>query len=231
MVSRESAGWPIRVVAEMSSRLVVTGSGIQLDALLMAAVARRDDLPPLTTARQAIEAPPIDIPIALSDCGRYYLCSSSMFAVSERETRRTLRRFPLAEAIDFGGSSIRTIKTGSGPCKGFMIPSEAVHVRELTWVAVGDPEAIASLLSLVTRLGRRRAVGEGLVRRWRVERVRDEERWPGWPVLSPDGAPLRPLPLDVPGLSPDAPRRFGRTRPPYWLLAGEEEIAAPSVVT
>jgi hypothetical protein len=60
---------PLHIVAEMESRLILPPEGIHLDALLMAAVARRDDAPPLYTQADAVHAQPLDIPIALSACG------------------------------------------------------------------------------------------------------------------------------------------------------------------
>jgi CRISPR type IV-associated protein Csf3 len=213
---------PLRVTAEMASRTLAPSEGLHLDGLLMAAVCKRDGIPPLTSQADALAAPPIEIPIALSNCGRYYLTSSSIGDTLARELRYLNKRFPMAEAVVLGDSKLKRVATGSGPCKAFRIPVEAQHVPQFTWYAVGDPGQVRELLTLITRLGRRRVVGEGLVREWRVEEC---ETWPGFPVLK-DGRPLRPLPIDADGLV-DYSIRFGRLSPPYWLRVGEEEVACP----
>lgn len=213
---------PLRVTAEMVSRVVLSADGLHLDALLMAAVARRDDLPPLMTQAEALSAAPLEIPVARSTCGRYYLASAAIGAPVAREGRYVQRRFPLHEAIAMG--DVKRIATNAGPCKAFRIPVETQHIPTLTWYAVGEPEEIRALLSLVSRLGRRRAVGEGLVRAWRVEPC---ESWgDGFPVLNVEGRPLRHLPLDVAGIGEHGVR-VGRCAPPYWLRVGEAEVACP----
>jgi CRISPR type IV-associated protein Csf3 len=215
---------PLHIVAEMETRLILPPEGIHLDALLMAAVARRDDAPPLYTQADAVEAQPLDIPIALSACGRYYLATTSIQHVSEREHRWLNRRFPLQEAIALGGPKVRRIQQSEGACKAYRIPVETAHVAELHWYAVGDADGVRRLLDLVSRLGRRRAVGEGTVLRWRV--VELDEVWDGFPTLSADGAAMRHLPLDVEGLR-DYAVRIGCVRPPYWARAREQEVACP----
>lgn len=217
---------PLRIEARMLSRTIVSDDGMHLDSLLMAATARRDGMPALLTQQDAINAPPIEIPIALSPCGRFYLASSAMGDVVARENRYINRRFPLSESISMGDASVKRIQLSAGACKGFRVPSEASHVSTWTWYAVGDAERVRELLVLVTRLGKRRAVGEGLVREWVVEEV--EPIGDGFPVLTDDGAPLRNLPLDVPGLSGDFVTRIGRLRPPYWLRHDEYEVACIS---
>ena len=216
---------PLRIVAEMETRLVLPPEGIHLDALLMAAVAKRDDAPPLATMADARDAVPLEIPIATSECGRYYLCTTSIARVDAREHRWTNRRFPLAEAIALGGPTVKRLQLSAGPAKGYRIPVETTHARTLTWYAIGEEFLTYKLLHrFVARLGKRRAVGEGTVLSWDVSAL--DETWPGFPVLSADGVPMRHLPMDVPGIGAHT-ERMGRVRPPYWARVGEEMVAAP----
>ena len=129
---------PIRIIADMMSRTVVSDDGLHLDSLLMAAVAKRDGLPPLLSQRQAIDAEPLQIPIALSPCGRYYLATSALGYVEARENRYINRRFPLHESIALGDESFKRVMLSSGACKGFRVPVESSHVDRWTWYAVGD---------------------------------------------------------------------------------------------
>lgn len=211
---------PLVIVAEMVSR-VVMADPVHLDGLLMAAVAKRDNLPPLTTQAEALAAPRPKIPLALSSCGRYFLASAAQGETAARELRYVQRRFPLSEAISMGGASLKRVATNAGPCKAFRIPVETQHIPTLTWYAMGEPEEVRELLEFVTRVGKRRAVGEGLVASWHV--MDGVETWPGFPVMK-DGRPLRHLPLDTDGLV-EFSMRIGRYAPPYWCRPGEEEIA------
>lgn len=215
---------PLRIVADMETRLVLPAEGIHLDALLMSAVARRDNLPPLTTMADARDCAPPPIPIALSACERYYLCTTSIAHVEGREHRWVNRRFPLAEAVALGGPTVKRLQLSAGAAKGYRIPVEATHARCLTWYAIGDLWGVRELLSLVTRLGRRRAVGEGTITAWRIDAL--DETWPGFPTHAADGAPMRNLPVDAVTSGPHV-LRVGRVRPPYWSRSGEEMVAAP----
>lgn len=217
---------PLRVVAALVTRLLMPQEGyFHLDAIVMAAQARALGLPPLLTMREAAEAPELPIPIAKSECGRYYLASANeRVEPVARETRWVNRRFPTQEAIAFGGDKIARIETNAGLSKAFRIPAETQHIERLTWWCIGEPGELRALLSLVSRLGKRRVAGEGLVREWSVEPC---ERWDdGFPVLR-DGLPTRHLPLDAHGLGDGYEMREGRLRPPYWCRLGEEWVACP----
>ena len=93
----------------------------------------------------------------------------------------------------------------------------------MTWFALGDRNGVEALLTWVHYLGKKRSVGLGKVLAWHVV---DVEPWPGFPVLR-DGAPLRALPLDWPGLG-EHRRDFRVLAPPYWERWREEECAVPA---
>jgi CRISPR type IV-associated protein Csf3 len=215
----------LRVEADLVSRLVLPVERvIHLDALLMAAYARREGLPMLADQGAVERAEPLPIPIDRSACGRYFLASASLGAPVAREVRYVQRRFPLSEAIVMGGAALKRVATNAGACKAFRVPVETAHVPTLAWYALGDLDGVRELLGWVTRLGRRRAVGEGEVRAWRV--VEERETWAGFPVMSADGRPLRYLPIDTVGLGDHEPR-LARLMPPYWGRVGEEPVACP----
>lgn len=214
---------PLRVTARLWGRLMLPHEGVlYLDALLMAARARLDCMPPITDESQIVEIP---IPVAKSSCGRYYLASASIARVVERETRHVNKRFPTAEWQQLGGQKANRVQLSAGPSKHFRTPTEAhrLEADELVWYCVGDADQIRELLASITALGRLRGHGEGEVREWRVEPC---ETWHGFPVLAVDGAALRTLPLDTEGLRAHY-RRQGNLLPPYWRRSTETEVAAP----
>lgn len=212
---------PLRITARLDGA-VALHHAIHFDALLMAAVALRDNLPPALTAD---ELQPIEIPVQRSECWRYYLASVGVCEAEAHELKYVNRRFPLEQVQWMGDRKIKTINLTAGPQKMFRIPLEIAHMRNDTvqFFCVGERTAIERLLLLVTHLGKRRAVGLGRVVRWVVEPC---EPWPGFPVLSADGEPMRNLPEDTPGVTL-ADVRWDRLEPPYWLTHGRVRCVAP----
>lgn len=203
---------PLHVAAFLEGQIVLPSGALALDALLMAAVAIRDNLPPVTVAAaEHGSLPVLEIPVARSACGRIYLASFATPRFDDHEIRYRNRRFPVVEALNLSG--IKRVDTNAGPEKSYRIPRTASHVEgdRLDWWCVGDADGVRQLLALVQRVGRDRNVGRGRVREWIVEEC---EPWDGFPVVR-DGAPTRPLPIDWPGVTDGAPG-LAVLSPPYW---------------
>ena len=193
-----------------------------LDGLLAWAVATRDGLPPPLTAAEATR---VEIPIAVEPGGRFHLCSQGFAEVEAEELRYTNKRPPIAEYQALADPKMKRVDIGAGANKGYRIPRPVQYLADdlITWWAVGDADAVRPLLDVVTHIGKRRAVGWGRVVEWRVSVC---DPWPGFPVLR-DGQPLRPLPLDWPGLAADASSAFKTLTFPYWDHSREELVACP----
>lgn len=212
---------PLRVTARIDGPLHLGAGYIHLDALLAERVWMLSGDPPAATPEEIVR---YEVPLQYEPERRFHLASASIGGYERMERRHVVRRFPIAQAQALGGMD--RIATGSGPHRDYRFPLETGHVRAdaLAWYAIGDEAEVRKLLGWVTHLGRRRAVGLGRVAQWRVEPC---EPWEGFPVLGPDGAALRNLPLDWPGLGAHA-RRYGRITYPYHHLGGpEREVAAP----
>lgn len=211
---------PLQVRCKLrGSADIVTRSGaIHLDGLLAAAVARRDRLPPILDLDDLV---PIEIPVQRESGGRFHLCSMLMGSIERTRLRFVQRQFPVHKAGKM--SEMKSVHLGSGAQKNFRIPTEAQRIQddEMRGWLIGDPDEVSTLLQLVTHVGKHRARGSGRVQDWTVESV--DETWEGFPVLA-DGLPLRPLPLDYPGLSDDAPREHARLTYPYWLPDLQEVV-------
>jgi CRISPR type IV-associated protein Csf3 len=211
---------PLHIVCQLVTGAVLPSEGcLHLDGLIAAAWCMRQDI----TATSAAELIDVEIPVQRSACGRYHLASALLYQSEQRELRYTNKRFPTDHALAFGDAKLKRVSMSSGVQKAFRIPSERTHLvhdRLEAW-CIGEREAITDLLGVVTRVGRRRSAGEGLVRAWTIEEC---EPWgPGFPVVR-DGAPLRNLPADD---SLAGGRRYGRLTYPYWLRTDEQEIACP----
>lgn len=216
----EGPGEPLQVIAELAGAVAIPWGPIALDGLLAWA----------TCARLGMAAPvdrivTVGIPVALEPDGRFHLASFSIGEVEQYEQRWVNRRFPVPEAQAFAVASFRRINISAGAQKSYRIPLETCHLQgdQMTWFAQGDRARVAKLLDVVTHLGKRRGAGHGKVRRWSVAPC---EAWPGFPVVR-DGAPLRPLPADWPGLREGTDRRHCRLTFPYWLASGRVECTVP----
>lgn len=195
---------------------------IHFDALLAAAVARRDGL---ISPAHGGELVHIEVPIERAPCGRYYLASVGCCSVEAYEARYVNRRHPVEELAWIGDGRTKRVNLGAGPQKIYRIPMSTMHLRgdQITWWCQGDMGKLMELLQLVTGIGKKRAVGLGAVREWTVEPC---DAWPGFPVLSERGLALRNLPIDTEGLCVGA-MDVQRLDPPYWVFADRVECAIP----
>lgn len=214
---------PLRITAVLRGQIALPTGPMSIDGLLAWAVCAREGIPPMMRFEEAAD---VQIPVVRAPGGRFHLASFSLGIWERFSTQWTNRRFPLHEAECLGAPSVRRVLISGGPCKTYRIPREVGHLigDRLTWYVLGDRGPIEELLDVPGHLGKRRAVGLGPVLRWYVEPC---ETWEGFPVVSPDGAALRPLPLDWPGLvNPLAAMKTLSF--PYADKTREEAVAAPA---
>lgn len=211
---------PLRVEARLLGGICLPNGPLALDALLTWVEAQRRELPPPASAGDCT-----DLPIPLAQERGIWLASFGVCELEESERDWTNRRFPLPEAQDLGGPKLKRVMLSAGPSKSYRLPRERMHLVDdrIAWWALGEADAVRSMLAEVNYLGKRRGVGLGKVRQWTVESCGS---WEGFPVLR-DGAPLRSLPLDWPGVSSDAERAYAVLRPPYWDNARRVEAYVP----
>lgn len=210
---------PLQITATMVSPVAVPLFPVALDGLLAAVICERQGLIAGVGEFQHIE-----VPVKRSECGRYHLAS-----VAHYESRASVhgyvnKRAPVVEYMHLGNDKIKSVNTGTGRNKAFRIPQPRTLVDCMRWWCIGDRGKIEPLLALVTHLGKKRSVGHGKVTRWDVERATE---WPGFPVLRPDGTPLRNLPMDTPGLGPSTAVGWGPLSFPYWDQTAAVEVAQP----
>lgn len=190
---------PLRVSCRITSPICLPERRLALDGLLAWAVVVATEQPFALTPR---ECAPVEIPVAREPAGRFHLASFAEFAVARHGRSWTNRKFPLNEAQEMGDPvTMRRILVTGGTTKSFRIPRETMTIEgPILWYCVGNRALIEGLLPLVSYLGKKRNTGLGRVESgsWRVEPATPWEGG-GFPVVR-DGAPLRTLPLDWPGL-------------------------------
>lgn len=199
---------PLRIVAHLDGPVV---SVPMLDGILAATVALVERLPPAMAGDVYTE---VEIPLMREPGGRFHLCSAPVYREEQYETRHRSRRFPMLEAQMLAAPALRRVNIQNGATKSFRVPYQQAHLVEdrALWYATGDRARVEEMLAITSHLGRQRGVGKGRVVRWQVEPV--DEPWPGFPLVL-DGHPLRPLPLDWPGVTV-ATRRLSPLTYPYW---------------
>lgn len=220
------AGKPLRVTARLAEGIVLRAP-IMLDGLLAWAVsAEHRLLPPVSGQR----GPTIEIPIEREPGGRFHLCSQGLHEVEASELRHKNRRAPVMEMARLGSSKISRVQISVGANKSYRVPYALEHLRdnEITWYCIGDPDRVMSLLRHVHYLGRHRGAGKGRLdlhgEPWRVEEC---EPWgDGFPVVDVEGQPMRPLPVDYPGLGAVSTALRTLTYP-YYDMTRHEFCAVP----
>jgi hypothetical protein len=203
---------PLTILARLTGPIMLPGGPLAIDGLLAYWVAVRDRLLPATSAAEAVD---IEIPVAREPGGRFHLASFSIGQVEAVEGDHLNKRFPVDRWQSLGQPGMRALRLSAGPAKSYRIPAELYHLRndELRWFVVGNQQEIRDLLGMCGHLGKKRSTGNGRVREWVVAPC---DPWgPDFPVAL-GGQPLRPLPLDWPGVSPDANVAHRTLTYPYW---------------
>jgi hypothetical protein len=210
---------PLQIIATLTSPLAVPLFPINLDGLLASMVCERQGF-----IAGVGEWQDVDVPLQRSACGRYYLASVGHYESAVAILGYTQKRSPISEFGWFGEAKIKSVLVSGGINKACRIPQPRAVVDTMRWWCIGDRTAVAELIALVTHLGKKRSVGHGRVARWGVKPC---EPWPGFPVLRPDGTPMRNLPVDTEGLGPTTAIGWGPLTYPYWDQTRSIEVAQP----
>lgn len=218
---------PLRVTATLETGQVATIDGhLPLDSILAYAwIARhRPELLWVNragtlgaTGAEPLFQPPLPLE-RREECGEWFWASSSaQYRRLAEDTTYWHKRFDALAAaryVDFRRGRGR-ISTSSGPYKAHRTPLVYIVTPELTWYAMGEREAVASLLSGIVAIGKKRGSGYGQVVDWVVE---------DWPedlsCRDGRGRPMRSVPCQ------DGPYLAG-VRPPSWHPANHVPCDRP----
>lgn len=155
-----------------------------------------------------------DIARDFQDQPWWWACSSAeLVDVAARETHYWNKRFDTREA-DLLSEQTKTVVIENGRYKAYHQPLPTVVCRAVRWHAVGDSTALATLLSEIGYLGKKRAYGEGAVARWEVTPAEtDHSLW------TAEGRLARPVPVEsIPATWAETPvSQFIAYRAPQYL--------------
>ena len=142
----------------------------------------------------------------------YYAASFAQYEAKGEYIQRWHKRFrdEYSQMIDFQGRRGKVI-IGQGQYKAYQMPLISYLIDEMWWYVVGEKERIEYLLSRISYLGKKRAQGQGLVMKWKVEEIPED-----WSEIKDDrwtrAVPCKFLEDIRPGMN----FTYRSYRPPYW---------------
>lgn len=123
--------------------------------------------------------------------------------------------FFASDKIDFLNSDKGIIDSKAGKFKAYRVPQiiRTLKDNKITFFAVGKKNKIISLLQYMMALGKKPAVGFGIVKKWEVK-VIDAD----YTTEHPEFGLMCPIPVeeDVEKKYTDYPITMFATKPPYW---------------
>lgn len=123
----------------------------------------------------------------------------------------------------------------SSAYRDVMMPAPVTLTPHLKWYGVGDIDAIYNLVKRIRSVGKRRAKGEGIVLKWEIEEIHNQDPW----EIAHTGLEkqiLRPIPIECADqLGLQYKLEWFCIRPPSWnpnrirelAVAQEEEMYIP----
>lgn len=218
---------PLRIIATLADgRVAGNDPWFPLDALL-AASWLKINVPeligtPITDFNNVIEA---DLPLKKLGDGDdwYWACSFNRGVKLGEYIKYYHKRFD-DQLEQYLTPHAKKIDVQRGKFKAGRIPLTVMLFDRLIWYAVGDADAIRTLCSRVTHIGKKPSQGFGVVAEWQVE------PWPeDWSIIDSAGNLTRAIPTAQPGTPPSGRIEHCPIRPPYWLVTRRRLCYIPEV--
>ncbi|MFE5339753.1 hypothetical protein ACFQ80_06010 [Isoptericola sp. NPDC056578] len=236
---------PMRVQAHMAAGVGQAAPwGIALDGLLASQLWERQKAEARAAGREytrALEndAPPdLDLPLARCEPedGPWHwaaTCAHPDRVADRPDVHTWTGQVDERELEQVAPSLPKVISGRQGRYRARRMPLLVTACGTLTWHAVGDPDAVADLLSDERSIGKKRTSGEGHVLRWDVEPAPDLDVLTA-AHLHPDGTLGRPTPdhcrRQIVG-APDTSVGRAGIRPPYMHPARQHELHLPALLS
>ena len=158
----------------------------------------------------------------------YWQVSSPCYCIVSEYTDRYRKRWQpgIDSPPPVWGKRKAKWSTSEGAEKNYDLPLYCRNTPAISWYAVGDEGAIASLLQTCTHIQKKRSYGNGQVSQWDVEPIKDD--WHLWR----DNKLMRPMPYRLlysdPRILQSEPVMMNwGWRPPAWLPSNKEVCVMP----
>lgn len=199
----------LRITAHLRTP-IASRQPVQLDAILLHA---HPDLEGKAASRstppEALSEPSISVHRIRFAGTRVFLCSGWRLPP---EAKRGVEHIVKRKAPEDLDVLERSWNPALGPGKNRCVPVPLTLTPSVSWLAVGKRQGVKRLLRYARHVGGLRAHGYGIVSRWEIEDLRDED--PLAALLTVDGHAARHLPASWVVGSP--PSDSGAWLPPYW---------------
>lgn len=235
---------PMQVRAHLASGIAQAAPwGIALDGLLASELwadrksATRDAGHPTPGLLEV--ADPEDLPLPLARCttpdGLWHWAATCAHPEQRPdhvppEVRYWIGRTDPRPLEQLATALPATVSDRQGRYRARRMPLLVTTCRSLVWRAVGDPDAVLTILQGVTAIGKKRSQGEGHVLGWEVAQSLRLDRWEA-AHLHPDGTLGRPTPSSclTSRSVPDGGVGTAGLRPPYMHPARQHRLHLPAL--
>lgn len=146
--------------------------------------------------------------------GNRWAASRGVYRQTAQEIEHWNKRpnFFSADKADFLANQSGQISSSVGQYRAYRMPQVIRHIADgvITFYAVGHAEEVQSLLNAIPGIGKKNAMGWGVVDRWEVMEC-DED----YTTYHPEYGLMRPMPVEE--IDTDGyPIMEYAVRPPYW---------------
>lgn len=149
------------------------------------------------------------------DTGNRYFASRAIYTQLRVEVEHWNKRpnFFSADAARHLENQAGIISTSVGLNRAYRMPQVIRYIKDglLTFYAVGHADKVQELLDSIPAVGKKAAMGWGIVRKWTVQECAED-----YSTFHPDHGLMRPMPVEeMPELTGYPIMPYG-VRPPYW---------------
>lgn len=208
---------PIKVTAYLEDGRINSADGIiMLDAILYHAWFYRY-APHVLEGLGGDSVPGaghIGLPLR-QDNGNRYFASRAVYEQESVDVEHWNKRpnFFSADASRHLDKQVGLISTSAGMYRAYRMPQVIRHIKDgrLTFYAVGNADKVIELLDNIPAVGKKAAMGWGIVRKWEVAECPDD-----YSTMHPEHGLMRPMPVEeMPDLKGYPIMKYA-IRPPYW---------------
>lgn len=215
---------PLEISFRMETPICLTYPFIFFDALIAHLRNRYVDpegyraLPSKKVVKKASE---IDIPIkkmVLPSGDFIYHASVSIFDFNEGYITTIYKRF-CEKHLNYEKIKRKKIDRGRGFFRDYMIKLVYVPAKTVTFYVNGDVEQIEKLLEGLPALGKKTAIGFGVIKDFKIKEIKDDRSiiW--------NGKAMRPIPMEA--VSEASEIVLMAYKPPYWAKENHRPCVPP----
>lgn len=206
---------PLKITAKLvDGRLNSAGGLIMLDAILYHAWFAKHAPHVLEGRREDEYDGHIGLPLRQLD-GNRWAASRAVYEVVGQVVEQYSKRpdFFAGDKTPYLEKQKGIISSAVGPYRAYRNPSVIRVVKDglLTFYAVGHADEVEALLALVPAVGKKPAMGYGVVERWTVEPAEAD-----YTTEHPTHGLMRPMPVEEAEKRYPCPVMPFAVRPPYW---------------